>query len=75
LNPFTREELEHIHRATLEVLEHTGVFVQQKEAIELFAQAGAKIDPKTKVVRIPAYMVHDALDSAPRSVIMHARGP
>ena len=75
LNPFTKEELDHIHRATLEVLEHTGVFVQQDEAIEMFAKAGAKVNPKTKVVRIPAFMVHDAIDSAPPSVIMHARDP
>ena len=73
LNPFTREELEHIHRATLEVLEHTGVFVQNEEAIDYFVKAGAKYNPETRIVRIPAFMVHDALDSAPQSVIMHAR--
>ncbi len=73
LTPFTREELDHIHRATLEVLEHTGIFVHHDEALDYFAKGGAKVDTKTKTVRIPPFMVRDALASAPESVIMHAR--
>jgi trimethylamine--corrinoid protein Co-methyltransferase len=75
LQPFTQEELLHIHRSTLEVLEYKGVFVQHEEALELFEKAGAKIDPKTKIVRIPPFMVRDALESAPSTVVMHARNP
>ena len=75
LTPFTREELDHIHRATLEVLEHTGVFVHHDEALDYFDKAGAKVNPKTKIVRLPPYMVRDAVDSAPSSVVMHARDP
>lgn len=75
LTPFTQEELASIHRATLEVLEHTGIFVQHEEGLEYFAQGGARVDKKAKTVKIPAFMVHDALDSAPETVIMHARDP
>lgn len=75
LNLFTREELEHIHRATLEVLENTGVFVFHDEALDYFDKAGGKVNPKTKVVRIPPFLVNDALASAPSSVVMHARDP
>jgi len=75
LTPFTKEELDHIHRATMEVLEHTGVFVYHDEGLDYFDKGGAKVNPKTKVVRIPSYMVRDALDSCPPSVIMHARDP
>ena len=73
LHPFTEEELDHIHRATLEVLEHTGIFVAHDEALDLFDKAGAKVDPKTKVVRIPPFLVKDALSSCPETVIMHGR--
>jgi trimethylamine--corrinoid protein Co-methyltransferase len=75
LSPFTREELDQIHRSTLEVMEHQGIFVQHDEALELFDKAGARINPKTKIVKIPAFMVKDALDSAPETVVMHARDP
>lgn len=75
LKPFTDEELDHIHRATLEVLEHQGIFVQHDEALDLFAKGGARINPKTKIVKIPAFMVKDALDSTPETVVMHARDP
>jgi trimethylamine--corrinoid protein Co-methyltransferase len=75
LQPFTKEELDHIHRATLEVLEYQGVFVQHDEAMDYFAKGGAKIDTKTKIVRIPPFMVKEALMSCPETVVMHARDP
>lgn len=73
LHPFTKEEMDHIHRATLEVLEYTGIFVHHAEALEIFEKAGARVNHKTKVVRIPPFLVKDALASAPETVIMHAR--
>lgn len=73
LTPFTTEELDMIHRATLEVLEHTGIFVHHEEALDVFEKAGAKVNRKTQVVKIPPFLVRDALASCPESVIMHAR--
>ena len=75
LNPFTTEELDSIHRATLDVLEYKGVYVYHDEGLDYFAKAGAHVDMKTKMVRIPPKLVKQALASCPESVIMHARDP
>ena len=41
LEVFTDDELNEIHLATLEVLSRTGVFVEDDEALQIFADAGA----------------------------------
>ena len=72
---FTDDELREIHGATLEVLSRTGVFVEDDEAREIFAAAGAEVDPETNVVRLPAHLVEDAVRSAPSTVVMCGRDP
>ena len=52
LNVFTDEELYEIHLATLEVLQKTGLFVQDKESLEIFGGGGAVVDSKNKIVKI-----------------------
>ena len=44
LNVFTDAEMDDIHLATLEVLERTGVFVEADEAIDIFSDAGCRVD-------------------------------
>lgn len=72
---FSQDELAEIHYATLEVLENTGVFVEDEEALEIFDAGGAKVDKKTKIVKIPGYMVEECIKSAPRKVILCGRNP
>jgi len=69
------EELLDIHRASLEVLWHTGVYVQEQAAIDVFARAGAVVNDKTKVVRIPPQVVEAAIESAPRKIVLRGREP
>lgn len=73
LNILGKEELDEIHRASLEVLWHTGVYVQDPEALEIFASAGAMIDQEKKLVRLPPHLVEDALSSAPEKVVLRGR--
>ena len=75
LEVFTDDELREIHGATLEVLSRTGVFVEDDEAREIFAAAGAEVDRETHVVRLPAHLVEDAVRSAPSTVFMCGRDP
>lgn len=75
LEVFTGDELREIHLATLEVLSRTGVFVEDDEALEIFADAGAEIDRERRVVRLPAHLVDDAIRSAPPKVVMCGRTP
>ena len=74
LGVFTTDELEAIHQATLEVLKHTGVAVYNEEARERFAQAGCQID-KNLVVKIPPYVVEEAIRSAPEKIVLAGRTP
>ncbi|MBZ4658529.1 MAG: mttB3 [Desulfacinum sp.] len=75
LNILTEDELREIHHATLEVLHRTGVIVEDERAMERFADAGARVDPASKRVRIPPHLVEDALRSAPSKVILAGRDP
>jgi trimethylamine--corrinoid protein Co-methyltransferase len=75
LEVFTDDELREIHGATLEVLSRTGVFVEDDEAREIFATAGAEVDREKNVVRLPAHLVEDAVRSAPSTVVLCGRDP
>ena len=63
LNLLSHDQFEEIHLATLEVLDRTGVVVHEKEALDLLKKGGARIDGNR--VRIPAWMVQEALGTAP----------
>ena len=61
-----------VHEATLALLEETGVEIRHEGAREMLAEAGARLDGTR--ARIPAAMVDAALQSAPRRVVLKARG-
>jgi len=71
---FTDDDLADIHLGTLEVLERTGVFVEDEEARAVFAAAGADVDDRG-VVRIPPYVVEQAIRTAPSKVVLAGRNP
>ena len=54
-----------------ELLLKPGIKVQNAEARELLAAAGAVIDPKTDVAQIPASLVHKALETVPRDFYLY----
>jgi trimethylamine--corrinoid protein Co-methyltransferase len=64
-------ECRQIHLATLEVLERVGVDVHEDRAREILAGAGARVDGIR--VRIPEYLVEDALRKAPRRMTIYDR--
>ena len=65
------EQIEQIHLATLEVLEHTGVKITHRRGLELLAGAGARVEGDR--VRIPAWMVEDAIRKAPSRLVLGKR--
>ena len=73
LRVFSDDELNDIHLATLEVLEHTGVFVENEEALEILDGGGSVIDKKQKIAKLPPYLVEDSLRSAPPKFVMAGR--
>lgn len=72
---FSDDELQDIHLGTLEVLERTGVFVEDEAALDTFADGGARVDRAAKIVRLPPHVVEDAIRSAPSKIVLCGRDP
>ena len=62
----SKEEIERIHAASMEVLASIGIKVDYAYARELFRKAGAQVDEETQAVRIPETVVRQAISTAPR---------
>ncbi len=75
LNAFTDNECYEIHLATLEILEKTGVFLADDQALDIFDGGGAVVNPKNKIVKIPPYLVEDAIRTAPPKLFLAGRTP
>jgi trimethylamine--corrinoid protein Co-methyltransferase len=71
LNVLRPEDVEEVYSATMEVLERTGVRVDHPRALELLDGAGARVDGN--LVRIPDWMVKDALQKAPSRIVLGNR--
>ena len=65
------QECEKIHLASLEILERIGVDVHDEKAREILVKGGAWSDGLR--VRIPAYMVARALETAPSTLTLYDR--
>ena len=67
------EEIERIHELSLKLLEETGVILHFPPARELLHEHGASVDEARQLVRIPRRLVEQALEAAPRQVIVHSQ--
>jgi trimethylamine--corrinoid protein Co-methyltransferase len=66
-----QQEFEKIHLASLEILQRVGVDVHDDRAREILVAAGAQADGMR--VRIPAYLVGNALNTAPSRLTLYDR--
>ena len=64
-------ECEKIHLASLEILERIGIDVHDEKAGDILVRGGAQADGLR--VRIPAYMVTNALSLAPKQLTLYNR--
>lgn len=70
---FTREEINLIHDASMEILAETGIKFNSEEALDLFRQNGFTVtNPR---VFITEKEVMRALETVPSRFIVHARNP
>ena len=66
-------QLEELHLAVLQILERTGTsFTNCKEALEILDGAGADISNPDRV-KIPSYLVEQALRTAPKTITLYTR--
>jgi len=75
LSIFTAGELDEIHSATLEVLEDTGLYIEDEEALDVFESGGCVVDRAERSVRIPPHVVEEAIATAPSTIRLAGRRP
>lgn len=75
LRVFSDDEVEHLHRSALAVLEQDGIRVLSPEGRRRFAGGGASVDAATEIVRIDRGLVERSLASAPAHVELTALRP
>lgn len=66
------KQIEELHMATLQILERAGVSFADKEAIDILGQAGADVS-NPEAVKIPSYLVEQALRTAPKTITLYSR--
>ncbi len=78
IDPMTilsRDELQRIHEASLEILEQTGVKVHSDEGIDLLSIAGSEANIKDKTVKIPRTLVGEMISKSRRCKALFGRDP
>ena len=66
------EKFDELHRASIHILEKTGVTMDCEEAIELLAGARADVS-NSKRIRISGSLVEEALSTAPKNITLYSR--
>jgi len=66
-------QIAQLHEATLDVLERTGVKITHPRALEILSGAGARIVGDGDCVKIPGWLVEDAIRKAPSRIVLGSR--
>lgn len=69
----TSEQILLIHLNALRVLEEVGVWLPNKEVLDYFHKAGAKVDFDSQHVLIPSQLVENSIRQCPSRFTWHAR--
>jgi trimethylamine--corrinoid protein Co-methyltransferase len=73
---FTKDALEAIHLASLEVLEKTGIKIVHGESIlKMLKENGCIVDFKRGLVKFPLYIVEEAVKKTPKTHPSYGRNP
>jgi len=66
--PLTEESIRKIHQTAMQVIEEIGFEVNSRTALELFKKAGASVDDKGRLVRLPQKKAMELIEMAPSEV-------
>ena len=69
----SKEDIINIDAATIEVLEKTGVLVENDDILDLLENSGVKIDRKKRIARLNESLVRKCLEKAPSSFDIYSR--
>ena len=70
-----KNEEELVHRQSLKCLSEIGVMVKSEPVLNMLDKAGASVDHKTGVAKLPESLIMDAVRNAPKSYKLCARDP
>jgi trimethylamine--corrinoid protein Co-methyltransferase len=70
-----KQEEDFVHEQSIKSLREIGVLVRSPGVLKTLANAGASVDYKTGVAKIPERMVSEALKKAPKTLRLCARDP
>lgn len=71
----SESDLDRIHWGTLHVLEKVGVQVDSVACRTLLRDNGCEVDEKTRIAKIPSYLVEEALLKKKSSILLAGRNP
>jgi len=66
----TNEEMELLHRATVEVLSEIGMKINCEEALDYLSSYGCKVERSTKIVKFPPNIVEKAIHAMKKSYLV-----
>ncbi len=69
----SKEEQQIIHNESIRILEEVGALFHSDKALDILRRNGAKVDEASKIAKISAEMVTEALKTAPKSFVCGAR--
>lgn len=72
-NPLSKEEEDAVHLESVRILEDIGIKVTSEMVLQMLRGAGATVDQKTQIVKIPESLVKEALKKAPKEFVMAGR--
>ena len=71
--PLSRSSIKKIHQASLRVFDEIGFQVNSKTALNLFKEAGAHVDKRRHIVKMPPELVTDLMERAQSEVTLCAQ--
>ncbi len=71
----SEEEQQRVHQQSLRILAEVGVRFHGEKALPLLKANGAKVDEESGIAYLPAEIVEQALQTAPKSFMLGARNP
>ncbi|MGV9141666.1 MAG: trimethylamine methyltransferase family protein [Promethearchaeota archaeon] len=71
LEVFSKNEIEQIHSATMDLLSTVGIKIDSEETKELLANHGAELDENSNFVKFPETLVKEQLKHVPSSFKLH----
>jgi trimethylamine--corrinoid protein Co-methyltransferase len=73
MHEFTKEQIQMIHDASMDILQNTGIKFNESETLAIFKQHGVKVDGE--VVYLKEADILKALETTPSRFVIQARNP